>query len=205
MRKTLLVVATLSALTSNAIAADDSGSYIAFDALQSSAPGVCDPLFSGTNFSCTNQTSGRRIAVGHNFGNYFGIEGGYFDSGSAEAKVINGTAVTDFSAEEMAFQLAGTFTLHASKNISYFAKLGLNRYVLDETKSGDTNGSRSVTGGSPLWGVGVEIKSDSGVGMRVQYEEHKIRDTFWDFSTAMRSISIGIVLHPSAMNLHSRF
>jgi len=205
MRVVLRVFFVYAISISNASAASETGSYIAFDILQSSAPDVCDPLILGASYSCSNQAIGQRIAVGHNLWNYFGIEGAYFDSGDTKAKINSGVAVTDFSIGETAFQLAGVFRLRTSKNISYYAKFGMNRYVLEEIRRGGSNSSRSDTGSSPLWGVGVELKSDNGLGIRLQYEEHRTKDTYWGFGTSMRTASIGLVLHPSVMNLHGRY
>jgi len=205
MRVVLRVVFVFTISTSNASAANETGSYIAFDVLQSSAPGICDPVVLGANYSCSNQATGQRIAVGHNLWTHFGIEGAYFDSGDTKAKITSGINMTDYSIGETAFQLTGIFNLNTSKNISFFAKFGMNRYVLEEIRLGETNSSRSDTGSSPLWGVGVELKSDNGLGIRLQYEEHKTKDTYWGFSTSLRTASVGLVLHPSAMNLHGRY
>jgi len=205
MRLVLRVLIFLVISTLNANAANGTGSYIAFDVLQSSAPGICDPLILGTNYSCSNQATGQRIAVGHNLWNHFGIEGAYFDSGDTKARITSGISMTDFSIRETAFQLTGVFRLSTSNNISFFAKFGMNRYVLEESRRGDTNSSRSDTGASPLWGIGVELKSDNGLGIRLQYEEHRTKETYWGFSTSLRTASVGLVLHPSAMNLHGRY
>lgn len=184
----------------NAFATKAEGPYAAFDLLASIAPEVCSITYTynGT-VSCKDTAMGIRAAAGLRVNDYLAIEGGYFNSGNFTVDISSASSTTSFKGQERSAQIMAMFMYPSSDVTSFFFKVGRGRYSIKETvtvSTGSFGGVSTVTGSSPIIGLGFETREidRSGWGIRLQYEEHEIKDDKLQFKSRVRTFSVGAIL-----------
>lgn len=144
------------------------GLYVALDVGQSKFKDLCTGFSGG---SCKDTDTAFRGAVGYQFGQYIGVEGGYVDAGKSTASSpgFSGEAkLTDWQ-----LVAVGTLPLGGG-GFSLFVKAGADHWSSKITANGGALASGSGT--SFLWGAGGEFDFTKSLGVRAQYETRKAGD-----------------------------
>jgi len=150
MKKKLLAVALLSALSAP-VFAEDAGFYIGLDYIQL----ALNPA------AATQPSGGYRIDGGYNFNKNWGVEIGYFGSG-------NGSDAAGKSITPNSTYLAGVGTYPVNDMFDIFAKVGaaMNQLTGDSTTGCTVCGVQTGV----MAGVGADYNVNKNVGVRLQYE-----------------------------------
>src|SRR5215471_15174419 len=135
-------------------------------------------------FSCSGSGSstGWRLFAGYEINRNLAVEGGYLDLGEFHGSAENAPSLNPDSATSTAhpsgFTLDTFFTLPASEQFGFIARLGVFAWSLDATvsltpccgvpKPPSTSGN--ANGVSVDFGVGVKYDFDKNLGVRAEFQ-----------------------------------
>ena len=139
--------------------AEDSGLYGAVDLGKSTIGGFCTGAATA-GFSCTENDTSVRFALGNQFNRNFGVEGSYGPAVEATASAP-GIAVSFKNTE---WQFAAIGTLPVSNEFSVFGKVGMAFWDVQATVNGVQTYSKS--GNDFLMGVGAKFDISPRISIR---------------------------------------
>ncbi len=138
---------------------------------------------SDQNFSFDATDTGYKLFGRYMFNNGFGIEGSFIDFGNPDDDFLGQTAEIDAEA----WSLYGVGALGLSDNFDLFAKAGVVSWEADSFLNGVPIGTDN--GEDLALGIGARFGSDSGLGLRAEFDWFDIDD-----ADAVWMASIGLEL-----------
>lgn len=186
MRKKLLAIALLSALTTTAFA---EGMYAAVDIGQSTNKDACAGL--GAGVSCNDSGTAFRFGGGYQFTPNLGVEANYGILASAKVTWVGFSG--EIKPRSLQVSIIGKFPVDDA--VSVIGKLGIARNSADFSATGAA--SQSTTSTNLAYGIGVQYDFSKGLGVRGQYESlGEISDppTANPATYKVSMISVGLVL-----------
>lgn len=177
MRKlTWAAALALGLISMPALAADDQGFYAGVGVGELSVDFSGD--IDGTLFSFDDGDTAFRLFGGWQFNEYFALEGGYVDGGTAsETFTIDGVDV-DFDVEVTGFDVLLKGILPLSESFHAFAEAGMIFWDADlSATSGGLTESESDSGEDLAYGAGFGFNMGDNAAVRLEY-------VFYDVSEA---------------------
>ncbi len=159
----VVLVFGLVAFGSTALADDSSHMYVGVDAGRSKMrqdENVCnaEAAFSGATITdCKAKAWGYRAFVGYQFNPYLGMEGGYYDSGKFDFSGSAGAIGANGDAHAKIGDLDAVGIIPLTDNFELFAKLGIARWLLEESMNAAVSSTASEKGWSATVGVGANF------------------------------------------------
>ena len=158
MKKKLLAVALLSALSVPAFA-DDAGFFLGLDYSALTLGNLT--AVNGAN--ATQPSGGYRIDGGYNFNKNWGVELGYFGNGNASD--TSGNTLTPNTT-----YVAGVGTLPLNEMFDIFGKVGVAMNQLTGTATTATDCTVCGVQTGVMYGVGADFNFTKQGSIRLQYE-----------------------------------
>ena len=192
IRAVLCVAGAFLSVSGAAMAALDSGVYLALDAGQSRAKDACTGVPAG--FSCKNTATAGRIGAGYQFNENVGAEISYADYGSNSASgIVSGTPVSA-SLKATGFEAAVVGAWPVTESFALTGKLGVaNTKVKGEGAGGGYKVNTSATSTTAAFGVGLRYDLSNSIALRAQYEDFgKVGDEASTGKSKLNLWSLGV-------------
>ncbi len=203
---TAIGLASVAALASTSVLADDSGWYGGANIGRSSTT-IDDPrITSGlagaglttTSIANRDRDTAYKIYGGYQFNPYIGLEGGYFDLGKFGFKANTLPLGTlDGNIRLRGFNLDAVGTLPLSEKFSALGRIGINHAQARDSFTG--TGAVNVANPNPSkrdtnynFGLGVQYAFNDALGMRAEIERYRINDAIGNRGH-VDVVSIGLV------------
>lgn len=174
-RITWAAAMALGLISMPALAADDQGFYAGAGAGEFSIDFSGDLL--GTPISFSDSDTAFRVFGGWQFNEFFALEGGYVDGGTASDTInVGGTDVT-FDIDMTGFDLMLRGVLPMGESFYGFAEAGMVFWDADfAATSGGSTASDSDSGDDFAYGAGFGFDFSDNAGVRVEYVVYDISD-----------------------------
>jgi len=174
-RITWAAALALGLVSMPALAAEDQGFYAGAGAGQFSIDFSGDLL--GTSISFDDSDTAFRVFGGWQFNEFFAVEGGYVDGGTASETLNVGGTDVDFDIDMTGFDLMLRGTLPMGESFYGFAEAGMVFWDADfSATSGGSTASDSDSGDDFAYGAGFGFDFSDNAGVRVEYVLYDISD-----------------------------
>jgi OOP family OmpA-OmpF porin len=166
MKKNILALIILSAITAPAFAANEGG-YIAID---SGTVSYSNALGGPTNTAAFPNPGTVRIGGGYHLSQNLGIEVGYSIIGNSEIATLGAGGYTE-TVKSSSYQIAAVGIFPINDTFEVFGKLGMANTKMDYTITGSITSSASASKTNLMLGLGGQYNINRNFGIRVQYED----------------------------------
>lgn len=128
---------------------------------------ACD----GSSISCDDTDVGGKIFLGYQYSSLLSIEAGYVDLGKTDASINVLGVPASIDVDAHGFFLSGQILWPVSSNVDIYGKIGAAYWDLEtKAKSSGVSISLRDKGTGVLYGLGVEYKLNTNLGLRAEWE-----------------------------------